>query len=366
MKRIDLLLLVLLLLLISCKESKRANFQRVIEIKTERSSRLKLSQFVDSVIVIPLETNASALIGQIGKIQFFKDRLYIQDDLANSILVFDKRGRFVERLSRIGLGPGEYIRLKDFEVHDSGLYVLDISGRKINHYDKNMNYMDKTDVGSVVSYFTIKDDGFWLYKEPDMSAGYYQLTKTDKLGNVVAEEFYKKKSVDSRDYNWVSGHVFQKVGEELYYSSPHSNSIYCEKENKWSHAYFLSFGNKGFPENEDINDYDITADDFPFIIRKNFYCSNRYLLTDFFVKDKRHFTFLDKLSNEIFTGIMENDLIPRYGRFFPLYATEGYLIEVVNAEYVLSDFQGLIGFNDKLNDLQEDDNPVLVLYALKK
>lgn len=120
------LFLFLLLVLISCKDSVRQDFRKTIEIPTEESSIVNLSQFVDSVAVIPLKMDSEAFIGQIAKIKAFDGRFYLQDNLTNSIWIFDRKGNFVDELHAVGNGPGEYIRLKDFDVDENGLHALDM------------------------------------------------------------------------------------------------------------------------------------------------------------------------------------------------------------------------------------------------
>jgi len=366
MKSFNLQILVLILLLTSCQGKQRKGFQETIEIDLEQLNRMPLSQFVSDVTVIPLETNNQTIIGQISKIQIFNNQLYILDELSNSIMIFDKNGKFIKKLNKIGQGPGEYIRLKDFEVNENGLYILDISGRKINHYDTNLNFITKTNLESISSYFTINDNFYWLYNEPNLSSNYYQLTKIDQHGKVSVKDFQKKASADSHEYNWSSSHVFQKNNTEFYFSPPYSNSIYIEKGDDWLNAFTFSFGKKTFPKNKNINDYNIADDDFPFIIRENFYCSEKYLIIDFLFKNKCQFAFFDKESKKVHSGVINNDLISEYDRFFPRFLTGNCFIEIVDAEYILTDFQGLIPFNKNLEKLQEDDNPILVLYSLKR
>lgn len=69
----------------------------------------KFSEVFDSVRFIPLETRDDALIGRIDKILAVDNKYVILDgSQAKAVFVFDNRGRFLNRIGRVGRGPQEY------------------------------------------------------------------------------------------------------------------------------------------------------------------------------------------------------------------------------------------------------------------
>ena len=58
----------------------------------------KLSDFVDSIQYIPLETNDSTLIGSISRIIATPNKIFVGDRVAEGVFVFDKKGKFINRI----------------------------------------------------------------------------------------------------------------------------------------------------------------------------------------------------------------------------------------------------------------------------
>lgn len=99
----------------------------VVTVKVNEIDRIqKLSQLIDSVVYIPLETSENCLIGRISKIVYSERCFYILDDTANCLFKFDESGRFLSKYDHVGKGPFEYIKLCDFNLDRTGAcYVLD-------------------------------------------------------------------------------------------------------------------------------------------------------------------------------------------------------------------------------------------------
>ena len=97
------------------------------------------SNLYKSAKIIPLETNASCLIGSIDKIQVIDQYILILDGYnAKSLFVFDKEGRFVRKIGSVGQGPGEYNSIGDFTIDRDSKTVYIKDGRassRIYQYD---------------------------------------------------------------------------------------------------------------------------------------------------------------------------------------------------------------------------------------
>ena len=92
-----------------------------------------LSSILSVKRVIPLETQDSSLIGgNIWKIFAYKNHIYVSFN-RNTLLQFDRQGKFVRQIGSVGGGPGEYATLRDFDVTEEGVYILSHKG--ILHYD---------------------------------------------------------------------------------------------------------------------------------------------------------------------------------------------------------------------------------------
>jgi len=96
------------------------------------------STLYKGIRTILLETNDSCLVGEINKMQVYDQFIFILDNsIAKSLLVFDREGRFIRKIGRVGGGPGEYVEPTDFtlDTENRTIYVLDMHTKRINKYD---------------------------------------------------------------------------------------------------------------------------------------------------------------------------------------------------------------------------------------
>ena len=352
----------------SCKKgSEKTTDSLMIEINYNSTLFLKLSEYIETVKSIKLETSENCIIGEIKKVQIFKENIYILDDVSNSLYLFDKFGKFINKLDKVGQGPGEYITMMDFEVNDSGIYALDVSSRSINQYDFDLNHIRKIPFPfASINFHPLNDTLFYIYNEPVSFSDYHMITEVNNEGEVL-DNLFPVKQQTKEPFYWASyNSVFQTYKGDAYFSPRYNNTIYTKKGKEWMKEIQVSFKNKTFPENEDIQMYDISSSDFPYILREHYFISNKYIIIDFSTNKGRCFSFYNKETKQVETGLAQNDLIPDYDRFFPRWQGDDFLIESVNAEYVLEDFPGLLNTNTELSNLKSDDNPVLVIYELKK
>lgn len=134
MKRIVIIISFIsaLNLLIGCK-SKVQDYGHTIDISTSLSSGHDWVTVADTTIV-PLETSEKSLIGQIAEICHEKSEWYILTR-ENTILKFDKSGKFISQIGSNGNGPGEYTRIKTICVYGDKIYVIDGNQSKVCVFD---------------------------------------------------------------------------------------------------------------------------------------------------------------------------------------------------------------------------------------
>ncbi|OKZ30071.1 MAG: hypothetical protein BHV68_21540 [Bacteroidales bacterium 43_8] len=94
----------------------------------ENPSEVPIRDFAKSVEIVQLETNDSLLIRDIYNLHLFDNNLLIDGRL------FDRFGKFLNQVYRIGEGPGEVTKGANvIKVKDNKIYVLDFAG-KVNVY----------------------------------------------------------------------------------------------------------------------------------------------------------------------------------------------------------------------------------------
>ena len=104
--------LLLVFAFISCTNIEKPAHEKIIfpitvnlNLSEAIEDSMNLSEIADKVEYIPLQTTDSSLMGYFWNFAITKDYFFIVNEL--SVLTFDKYGKYINSLFRIGSGPGE-------------------------------------------------------------------------------------------------------------------------------------------------------------------------------------------------------------------------------------------------------------------
>jgi hypothetical protein len=159
--------LLFLSILVSCTASSRrwdtspiARNEKLYVVNIDNAPRedfINLSSFLQDVETIILETNDNCIIGEVNTIRVLDDYIVVMDsEITETVLVFDKEGRFLHRIGQIGQGPGEYIDITDSSIdfEKKEIYLIDFPTNMVHKYDIisgkfiNSIYIDRDDFKS--------------------------------------------------------------------------------------------------------------------------------------------------------------------------------------------------------------------------
>jgi hypothetical protein len=160
-----------LIFVYSCKEN--ITQIDVIKIDVSQAKQGLLSEIVDSISSIQLETTDECLIASIGLIKYHDRHYYIYDVPAKTIYVFNETGKYVSKLCKYGQGPGEYLGLNNFTVDsDNRIHILDLGLKQILIYDKSGEFVSKIkiDINDYPRDLLCLGDKYMLYM-PDENIG---------------------------------------------------------------------------------------------------------------------------------------------------------------------------------------------------
>lgn len=155
--------LAFLFLLFSCVNEPKGDLPLypVNNYTVSENRQVKLSSIFKEVRMVPLETNASSLIGGRGNKVLQRDSLFYVHS-QNKILCFGYDGRFVQQWDKQGNGPGEYSEISDFDVvvlkdKKKELWISGANGILI--YDlPSGNYLRDIPIGKYVHQFQCVND----------------------------------------------------------------------------------------------------------------------------------------------------------------------------------------------------------------
>ena len=180
------ILLTTLLCLFSCVADRKPGNAFAPDLLGEAAEEIRYSQFVDSLEYIPLETTDECLIGKITDIALTDDRIFVLDELQQTVWVFTSDGRYINRIGKRGEGPGEYLRITQLEYDKTKNQLIVLSSSKLFFYDAtNGEYIKTIELDRKADDFKLCPDGGFILSnmgEAVSSAGVY---RTDAEGNTL-------------------------------------------------------------------------------------------------------------------------------------------------------------------------------------
>jgi len=128
---------------------------------------------VKDIEFVPLEMTDESIVGGVSMIKFYKNYILFLDEQTKSIFIFDDKGKYIRKISRVGRGPGEYENIFDFCVHPkSGMItIVTISGKIITYSFDLKEFKEYNDVPYPVGI-------------EQFNNGYYTITSQDKEANL--------------------------------------------------------------------------------------------------------------------------------------------------------------------------------------
>lgn len=202
-----------------------------IHVEILQDSVIRLSEFCSYVEYIPLESTQESCIGELSRIAITNhgDILAFNDNTP-SILRFDKDGRFMNLIGRMGRQEGELSNHTN-AVYDKYLdcvIVWDYNNRKIKYYSLDGKFLNSIDVDWFRGVFSVLDnDNLVLYADVSekMSVSEYEFLIVSKDSCKVINQFQDP----DRGFQFSKGFIrpdLDCVNDTLYYKSMYSNTVF--------------------------------------------------------------------------------------------------------------------------------------------
>ena len=149
----------------SCNNSTSQKQGISIDLDKNVQKTIKYSSFVDSISYTPLETNDSCIIGGVKDIQITDSLIFVLDQKQPVIFIFDRYGNYLNKIDRQGQGPGEYGWIVQFHYNENrgSVSVCTASGTcKIIEYDLQGNLINEFNNNYFVRDLYQFDNGDYL------------------------------------------------------------------------------------------------------------------------------------------------------------------------------------------------------------
>jgi len=246
-------ILILLVCISACTNKQKSDEQlELIDIGNAYKQPLKellLSDVVESIDYIKLETKPGTYIGRVGDLAISKNFVVMYFHDTNRIMLFSRNGGYLNDIGEFGKGPGEYSNVDQgslkispdeksilFSENARELFMFCISGEFVKSVtlpltsDRKLNILDE---GDIIVYQNRKFQ--------DNSNGHVLLRYDNNL-NLLDSMFYSEwdKSLNGRTY---SPDMIFINNNDLYFKQFFNDTVFrIDYSGKESPAFQISLG----------------------------------------------------------------------------------------------------------------------------
>ena len=346
---------------------------------------------------IPLETTEECLIGNIDKIIDSDTCLYIADFDNNNVFRFGRSGCFINSFTKKGRGPGECVGICDFYVdqNNNEVCILDLRGMKLLYYSLDGKYLRETPFYYHYNEFALSGDYLWIYTGMNDNhdcavVNQYELIRAKKDQTPLAKALpYPKDYV--RESPDILHHIIT-VGNINYFTHALNDTIWqATSDGKLEAKFVFKVDNNDYifkpkdmhhitsermqeiESNTDIPRFQFATKDFVYAYVKQ--KGRRQLEPMIYSRNTGHILYkcdfslyVQNLRDDPCGPCLEDIQINSLDLDFAL--QDGSLVRILQPARILElhkDPKSYLNKADRLlyNSLNEEDNPVLVLFHLK-
>ncbi len=372
--------------------SKTSTNKKLIEINIDEKdydNTVFYSDLFKSVKFVPLETNSNCLIGQIDQIEFYNDTIYILDtNIGKAIYAFDKNGGFINKIGRLGKGPGEYFSTKSFTIDNNTKQIKILDEGKLLIFSIYGEFQKEILLSHYDSPRYLKSVNGITYFDHQMFQGRtssYLLSAIDSTGHILNRWLPYKEYNKGLTLPFGTGNHLVNTSYDIKFIQPFFDTIFSISNNEVKP--FLSLSTNENITIDEIKEFNELTDarkiaDFywrskKFLGVKSYIENDNLIIFDFQYKGSTHSAFFNPRNKKaIFSKYgVQNDFIPIEG-YYPFYTVyKNYYVSAIhnqndefeqlklivnNGSIILPEKQNLI-----LNELTPNSNPVIVIYECK-
>lgn len=217
---------------------------------------IKAKDLISNISFVRLESSWKNIIGQIEQILFTDDRIIVFDRYkAKAIYVFDRNGKFLNKIGMLGHGPQEYVEPSYIALvpGQNQIVVFDFSPKKVKIYDLDGKFIRSEDVPIYLfsgEYLTDQVKvgatiGRRYFSLPEWGRGSLFMFNND--WNVVSTGF---QDPYPEALTYTSTNNLKKFGDRIYYMPVYENQIYRVHADSLQLIYQLDFGDRALPSPE--------------------------------------------------------------------------------------------------------------------
>ncbi|MCH7412453.1 6-bladed beta-propeller [Belliella sp. R4-6] len=382
--------ILIAILVISCNSTEIT--ESMVETKTfvldpTENNKIPISEVIEEVIFLPLETTNESLIGDIHSIKYFNNKYFIQD--RDKVLCFNADGTFLSKLGSFGSGPDQYSSCDQFVIDEINGYLMinnQRTGMELLMYDSTLQFLSKRKYYEhTESILPIDGKGFCFYFGNKFFESHKHYVKTLDNDLNFKDNFIEKSF--TIDHSITSPfHGSYSYQNKAYVYPMFENVIYEIDMEGYIPKYRFDFGNYTITEEFLKSIERLSSRDQMFALKESKYVynidrvfeSDRWIYFQYYSgTEGMHTVLFNKELDKIYDtrGFTH---MPDFGMMSLMYGMDGddiyYTLdpnllhgtseEAVNFQkFILSKNEAIRKLKDKT---ENGDNPILVIGKLKK
>jgi hypothetical protein len=360
-----------------------------IKIKKTENKTVPASSIIEDFRYIPIETGDESLLDYYSNVRIYKNRIYILNMMINNsqVFIFDMNGKYINQIGVAGQGPGEYVKLYDFIVnpYEDQLVVSDNMRRKLHYYSLDGTSLEKeikvsfsisdnfcyVNSNRLVFALNKSDSDFQPQKWND-----YRIFYTDTTMNILGVSM----EYDDNVHSQMGFKQFKTNGNnEVLYNPLYKDDYFLLTPDILKLKYRIDYSDLDPININEILKLDNGKELWEYWLKHTHTCSplletkeGLFFMTTENNAQNHFYTYYEKRSgksismNEIKSdnSFFFNSIITTHGDYFVGIVGEGWL-KTMQKIYLQENRKMDPAVNEMINNLQEFDNDVLVLFKFK-
>jgi hypothetical protein len=315
----NLILSLIVGLNIGCTKENDQTLQ-FIKVVEKIDPDLRLTDFTESLKIIPLETLGGSLVGKIVDVKYFDEKIFILD-LQSGVLVFDSEGRFISKVGKKGDGPGEYKFASSIAIDKNNGLIYIASYRKLLIFSKNFQLVEEKTFPFFLNHLEFVKGSLMVFSDKNgvsSEKGYINSSVIYKFDqDIELKDSIQLRSVLLKDKSvgaYFFQHYISQINDEIYFYKPVltnenilRDTLYKLEEDRLTPYIKFNFD---IPQSLDENGIMTTW-------IYNVFTSSSYIILEYEKKDGRRMFFYDKKKNmgyNLNEGILDKEGVPVFLR----------------------------------------------------
>ena len=334
-------------------------------ISTQAPDTFTLNTFARHITYVPVATSADALFGSARPVYIGDNYYCMVDNKTSTVFCTDKNGGIVHSFSHRGKGPGEYLTLTYVAVNpaDSTVKVFDQRGRKFIVYDLDGRLLNEIPLeGKEIDTPVLIAGSYTVAKGQPMSS--HRLYITDPELNTRQRLFPADTTCTEMErmclvwqLNWCQNR------DRAIVNFAHEDTVYTVDSRGAAPLCIFKKGKYGLPEEVAREPMEITPEGSPYIRTMRLSVVPEYYLISYMLKDR----FYDEVWSRSHNRIVSRFTNANGEAGYPFRLPSGKKLRIdakslyIDGKVAALCIPAATAAEEKLADVGEDDNPVLVV-----